>query len=322
MPTLYPRILLTVGERQKPDRLDAYIAGNHKNYTRSRIKALCQENLLLVNGLPAKASYQVKPHDSIAILSPYATQEDPLAPENIPVKVLYEDEHIIVVDKVAGMAVHPGLGDYKNTLVNALNFYINKDSNTSEQIKVAHRLDKHTSGALVFARSQNALEGLINQFTEHSIERTYYAVVAGVPEVRSGNLRNFMGRHPANEKLICISGDQSFGKEAITHYKVIETFGNQASMVECQLETGRTHQIRIHMQHLGHSLIHDKRYPDQKNLVSPEVLKECFEIMPYQALHAHILGFKHPVSNALLRFESAFPEPFQKLTRFLTFLER
>lgn len=322
MPTLYPRILLTVGERQKPDRLDAYIAGNHKNYTRSRIKALCQENLLLVNGQPAKASYQVKPHDSIAILSPYATQEDPLAPENIPVKVLYEDEHIIVVDKVAGMAVHPGLGDYKNTLVNALNFYINKDSNTSEQIKVAHRLDKHTSGALVFARSQNALEGLINQFTEHSIERTYYAIVAGVPEVRSGTLRNLMGRHPANEKLICISGDQSFGKEAITHYKMIETFGNQASMVECRLETGRTHQIRIHMQHLGHSLIHDKRYPDQKNLVSPEVLKGCFEIMPYQALHAHILGFKHPVSNALLRFESAFPEPFQKLTRFLTFLQR
>ncbi len=319
-PAIYPLIILTVGERQKAERVDSYIAGNHKNYSRSKIKALSTDNRLLVNGNPVKVSYQIKPNDVISILTPYSTQGDKLGPQNIPVEVLFEDEHIMVINKKAGIAVHPGLGDYNNTLLNALNYHINigMDELYHQQIKVVHRLDKSTSGAIVFAKTQLALEQLTEQFTRHTIERTYFAIVCGVPKQTKGTINSFMGRHPLNEKMIMVAPDKSFGKQAITHYEVMEQYGKNASLIKCQLETGRTHQIRIHMQSIGHALINDTRYPDQTSLLTKEITGSCFEILPHQALHAQTVGFEHPVNKQHLHYECPFPDSFLNLIRFLT----
>lgn len=320
-PALYPHIILTVGDRQKAERIDSYIAGNHKNYSRSKIKTLSSAKRLLVNGIPVKVSYQVKPNDVIAILSPYSSQGGTLNPQNIPVDILFEDDHIVVLNKNTGIAVHPGLGDYNNTLLNALNYHINNNGQeefSNHQIKVVHRLDKHTSGAIVFAKTQPALEHLTEQFTQHTIERTYFALVCGVPKELQGVIDTHMGRHPLNERLIMVAPDQSFGKRAITHFTVTEQYGAMASLVKCRLETGRTHQIRIHMQHIGHALINDQRYPDQHNLLSKELTDACFKISLHQSLHAQTLGFDHPASGERLHFETPFPETFVKLKRFLT----
>lgn len=318
-PALYPLLLFKVGEKQKAARIDAFIAGQHKNYSRSKLKALCDAGRLLVNNQVVKASYIVKPNDSIALLTPYATQGDKLAPQNIPIEILFEDEHLIVVNKAAGMAVHPGLGDYNNTLVNALNFHLNKNFTGSgnRQILVAHRLDKHTSGAIVFAKTQKALEHLSQQFVNHSIERIYYALVCGIPSLKEGRIETFMGRNPNNEKDIGVSEDKIFGKNAITNYKVKEEFAGKAALVQCMLETGRTHQIRIHMHYLGHALINDQRYPNQAGRISEQLKEACFKIQPYQALHAQCLGFKHPETGAQLFFDCHFPAPYIKLLEYL-----
>jgi 23S rRNA pseudouridine1911/1915/1917 synthase len=318
-PALFPLILLVVGDKQKANRIDAYIAGNHKNYTRSKLKALSEAGRLLVNGSPVKASYMVKPNDAISILTPYATQADKLAPQKIPIEILFEDNHLIVINKKAGIAVHPGLGDYNNTLMNALNYHINTDNENGikQQILVVHRLDKHTSGAIVFAKTQEALEHLSMQFVNHSITRTYFALVCGILKNKTGSIETFIGRHPENEKQIMVSKDQVFGKRALTHYTVVEEFKDVASLVKCQLETGRTHQIRIHMQHLGHALINDPRYPDGLNLLSKKLAKSCLEVMPHQALHAQCLGFEHPITKEKLFFECIFPDNYLNLMEML-----
>jgi 23S rRNA pseudouridine1911/1915/1917 synthase len=322
-PPLYPLVLFVVGEKQKANRVDAFLAGQNKNYTRSKLKALCDAGRMLVNDIPVKASYVVKPNDIISILTPYSTQGDKLAPQNIPIEVLFEDEHLIVINKKAGIAVHPGLGDYNNTLLNALNYHINKGKEPTAPaatILVVHRLDKHTSGAIVFAKTQRALEKLSQQFIEHSIERTYFALVCGVPKNLEGILNSFMGRHPENEKQIMVSKDGLFGKQAITHYSVIKQYNSQASLVRCRLETGRTHQIRIHMQDMGHALINDTRYPDLVQALDEKVAATCFQILPHQALHAQSLGFNHPETGMALFFECHFPENYLKVLDLLSLL--
>jgi 23S rRNA pseudouridine1911/1915/1917 synthase len=319
LPALYPLLLFVVGEKQKACRIDAFLAGQHKNYSRSKLKSLCDAGRLLVNNHAVKASYIVKPNDSIALLTPYANQGDKLAPKNIPIEILFEDEHLIVVNKSAGIAVHPGLGDYNNTLVNALNFHLNTNSNGAEnkQILVVHRLDKHTSGAIVFAKTQKALEHLSQQFANHSTERIYFALVCGIPVQKKGRIETYMGRHPNNEKDIRVSEDKKFGKNAITNFEVVQEFRQQAALVKCTLETGRTHQIRIHMQYLGHALINDNRYPDLVGNLSDGLKEACFQIQPFQALHAQCLGFQHPETQEALFFECHFPTPYLKLLAFL-----
>ena len=310
---LFKHPLLKAQPQQSPERIDNFISNNIRNYSRSSVKKLCLESRILVNDLPVKASYMVKPDDELSILLPYSTFGEKPRAVDLQLKVLFEDENIIVIDKPPGMAVHPGLGDYNNSALNGLLHHLKNDEDSN--VFIVHRIDKHTSGVVVMAKNQAALEFLQKQFLSHSMERIYHCLVWGIVKQDSGKIESYIGRNPLNERSIEVSADRSFGKKAITNFRVLERLRG-ITLVECRLETGRTHQIRIHMQSIGHALVGDQRYPAAA-LPGSATDEEITELMPHQALHAGVLGFISPTDGSHKRFEVPYPERFQQLLEYL-----
>ena len=317
---LYEHHRLVVEPGQKLMRLDKYLVCRLASTSRNRIQSAAEAGNILVNSKPAKNSYKVKPGDVISIVLSFPKSEKELIPQDIPINIIYEDDHIVVVNKNPGMVVHPSFGHYEGTLVNALAFRFQNMPRFEGDVPrpgLVHRIDKDTSGILVVAKTELALNKLAKQFYDHSCKRSYVALVWGNLPNDSGTITGHVGRNLQNRKIMDVFPDGSRGKEAITHYKVLERLG-YVNLVECRLETGRTHQIRVHFKHIGHPLFNDWEYGGDRILKGTNTTKykqfvqNCFEICPRQALHAKSLGFIHPATGKEIFFDSDIPEDMAK----------
>lgn len=301
-------------------RIDKFLMDRIPNTTRNKLQSALSEGHILVNKKPVKANYRVKPLDDITVELPYPPQEIELIPEDIPLNILYEDDDVIVLNKDAGLVVHPGYGNHTGTLVNGLIYHFKNLPETSMANRpgLVHRLDKNTTGVMVIAKTEHALSHLGKQFFDRTIERRYQALVWGDFEEEDGTVVGNVGRSLQNRKVMSVFPEEEFGKHAITHYKVLKRFG-YVTLIECKLETGRTHQIRVHMQHIKHPLFNDEDYGGDRILKGTSFTKykqfinNCFEILPRQALHAKSLGFEHPATGEWLHFETELPEDMTKL---------
>jgi 23S rRNA pseudouridine1911/1915/1917 synthase len=312
---LYEHYAFQVEKGQQPLRIDKYLMNFVENATRNKIQAAAKDGSIFVNGSSVKSNYKVKPNDTIIVKFEHPPHEHLLVAEDIPIDVVYEDDDLLVVNKPAGMVVHPGHGNYSGTLINALIFHFeNLPNNSSNRPGLVHRIDKDTSGLLVVAKTEQAMAHLSNQFAKKTSEREYVALVWGQIEEEEGTIEGNIGRHPKNrlQNTVYEGDDAENGKPAITHYKVLERLG-YVTLVSCKLETGRTHQIRVHMKHIGHTLFNDERYGGEKILKGTTFSKykqfvdNCFKILPRQALHAKTLGFEHPTTGEFMRFQSEIP---------------
>jgi 23S rRNA pseudouridine1911/1915/1917 synthase len=282
--------------------------------TRNKIQKAAKEGNIWVNGTIVKQNYKVKAGDEVKVLFAHPPHEFLLVPEDIPLDIVYEDEVLLVVNKPAGMVVHPGHGNYSGTLINALLHHIdNLPVNSNERPGLVHRIDKDTSGLLLVAKTETAMTHLAKQFFDKTSEREYVALVWGNMEDDQGTIEGHIGRHPKNRLQMHVFPDGEAGKDAVTHYSVLERLG-YLTLVACKLETGRTHQIRAHMKFIGHTLFNDERYGGDKILKGTtftkykQFVENAFKILPRQALHAKTLGFVHPVSGEMMRFNSEIPE--------------
>ncbi|MDR3093593.1 MAG: RluA family pseudouridine synthase [Bacteroidales bacterium] len=313
---LYESYHWTVDRGQALTRIDKFLTARVENATRTKVQAAADAGCILVNGTAVKSSYKVKPLDEISVVMAHPPRDTTVIPQDIPLDIVYEDEHLIVVNKEAGMVVHPAHGNYTDTLVNALTYHLrNLPLFQSGEMRpgLVHRIDKDTSGILVVAKTEKALNHLASQFFEHSIDRRYLALVWGDFAEDSGTIDGNIGRNPRDRMQMWVFPDGSDGKPAITHYQVVERFG-YVTMVECRLETGRTHQIRAHFRHIGHPLFNDCRYGGDQILRGTTFTKykqfvnNCFAILPRQALHARSLAFDHPANGKRMLFETQLPE--------------
>lgn len=302
-------------------RIDKYLYDRIEGTSRTRIQNAAEAGCILVNNKPVKSSYKVKPGDVIQVVLPEPPREIELIPENIPVDIVYEDDDLVVVNKEPGMVVHPGYGNYTGTLVNALMWHF-RDlplfSSGEMRPGLVHRIDKNTSGILVVAKNEFSLYRLSKQFYDRTTDRKYAAVVWGVPDPREGTITGNVGRNIRDRKIMQVFPEGNDGKPAITHYRVTEDFG-YVSVMECKLETGRTHQIRVHMSHIKHPLFNDAEYGGDRILKGTtfskyqQFIRNCFRILPRQALHAKSLSFDHPVTGKRLSFDSELPADMQQL---------
>lgn len=313
---MYEHFALTVDKGQNLLRIDKFLTNRMEGISRHRIQTAVDAGSVLVNGVPVKASYKVKPLDQISIVMPYPQREIEIIPENIPLDIVYEDDDIIIVNKKAGMVVHPGHGNYSGTLVNALTYHL-KDlplfQKGDMRAGLVHRIDKNTSGLLVVAKNERAHVKLAKQFFDHSIRREYQALVWGNMEQDEGTITGNIGRSLKDRLKMAVFPDGDNGKRAVTHYKVLKRLG-YVNLVQCNLETGRTHQIRVHMEWIGHPLFNDERYGGDKILKGTtfskykQFVENNFAILPRHALHARSLGFVHPSTGKEIYFESELPE--------------
>ncbi len=318
---LYEHHRIEVEKGQSLLRIDKFLMNRIEHTSRNKIQNACEAECILVNGKPVKASYNVKPLDVIIVVLPHPVREIELIPENIPINIVYEDDDLLIVNKAPGMVVHPAYGNYQGTLVNAL-FYHFKSlplyNKGLERPGLVHRIDKNTSGLLVVAKTEIAMDKLAKEFFNRTIERKYIALVWGDFPEDEGTITGNIGRNPKDRKVMHVFPEGDAGKHAVTHYKVLERFG-YVTVVECKLETGRTHQIRIHMKYAGHPLFNDGEYGGDKILKGTtftkykQFIENCFEICPHQALHAKSIGFIHPTSKKKMFFESELPEDMQGL---------
>lgn len=318
---LYEHHYIKADKGQKPLRVDKFLMNFIENATRNKIQKSAKSGNIFVNGEIVKQNYKVKPGDEVRVMFEHPPYEYLLVPENIPLDIVYEDDTLLVVNKPAGMVVHPGHGNYSGTLINALVYHFeNLPNNSSERPGLVHRIDKDTSGLLVIAKTEHAMSHLASQFFHKTSKREYVALVWGDFDEEEGTIEGNIGRHPKNrlqQAVFLDDEDEERSKPAITHYKVLERFG-YVSLVSCKLETGRTHQIRIHMKHIGHTLFNDERYGGDKILKGTsfskyrQFVENCFKILPRQALHAKTLGFKHPETGEWMDFESPLPEDMQE----------
>jgi 23S rRNA pseudouridine1911/1915/1917 synthase len=302
-------------------RLDKFLSDRLEKTSRTRIQSACDSGFVRANGLPVKSSYKVKPKDIITIEMPYPVREIELIPENIPIEVLYEDEDVLVLNKAAGMVVHPGHGNYSGTLVNAVMYHLKqqpiKAAKEEARPGLVHRLDKLTTGVMVMAKNDYALAHLSKQFFDRTTNRRYVALVWGDVE-KDGTIIGNTGRSMQDRKIFTVYPDGSAGKHAVTHYKVLERLG-YVSLVECKLETGRTHQIRVHMKYIGHTLFGDPEYGGDKVLKGTtfnkykQFVENCFKMLPRQGLHARLLEFDHPVSGKRMSFEVPLPQDMKQV---------
>ncbi|MEN7548347.1 RluA family pseudouridine synthase [Rapidithrix thailandica] len=302
-------------------RIDEYLYDRFPKYTLEAIQECIKSSKILINGEHVPLNHELTSGDRITALLDKDPYTFDIVPQNIPLEKVYEDNTLLVVNKPAGMVVHPGHNNETGTLVNSLTFHYDdlpSNHNGSDKPGIVHRIDKDTSGLLVIAKTDRAMESLASQFFDHSIERTYYALVWGNLEKDSGTIEWNVGRSHDNKRLRVVYEDGMDGKPAITHYKVIRRYG-YLTLVRCNLETGRTHQIRVHMKHLGHTLFGDVVYGGNHILVQNgnqayyDLIHKCLKIMPRQALHAKSLGFEHPANKKFLYFEQALPDDFQKV---------
>jgi 23S rRNA pseudouridine1911/1915/1917 synthase len=311
---LYEHYRFTASEGQEPLRVDKFLMNFIENATRSKIQQAAKAGNVLVNDIAIKSNHKVKPNDVVRVVLAYPPPEKLLVAEDIPLDIVYEDEEVIVVNKPAGMVVHPGHGNYSGTLVNGLIHHIeNLPTNSSERPGLVHRIDKDTSGLLVVAKTEFAMANLSKQFFDRTTERLYYALVWGHVEDDEGTIEGNIGRSFKNRLQMDVFPDGDFGKHAVTHYKVLERL-TYVTLVQCKLETGRTHQIRAHFKHIGHTLFNDERYGGNDILKGTTFTKykqfvnNCFKVLPRQALHAKTLGFTHPTTGEFMKFNSDIPE--------------
>jgi 23S rRNA pseudouridine1911/1915/1917 synthase len=295
-------------------RIDKYLMNLIPNATRNKIQTAATNGDIYVNDIPVKSNYKVKPLDVIRILLAHPPFENRVDPEDIPLDIVYEDDALLLINKPPGLVVHPGHGNYTGTLVNALAFHFeNLPMNSSERPGLVHRIDKDTSGLLVIAKTEAAMTHLAKQFEAKTSEREYIALVWGNVKEDEGTIEGNIARHVKDRMQMAVFADPEIGKPAITHYRVLERFG-YVTLVSCVLETGRTHQIRVHMKHIGHTLFNDARYGGDLILKGTTFTKykqfidNCFKILPRQALHAKTLGFMHPTTGEMMRFDTELPQ--------------
>lgn len=313
--SLYEHFNIIVDDNQSPLRIDKYLLIFRQNSSRTKISQACRAGNVLVNDKVVKQNYKVKPKDVISVLLAHPPRDTTIIPQDIPLNIVYEDDDLIVVDKEAGMVVHPGHGNWDGTLINALAYHFEKQGLKSDldRVGLVHRIDKDTSGLLVVAKNEYALSFLAKQFFNRTTKRLYWAFVWGNLKEDEGTINGHIGRHPKNRMQMTVYEDGSQGKHAVTHYKVLERL-RYLTWVQCKLETGRTHQIRAHFKHIGHILFNDERYEGNIALRGQNLpkykhfIKNIFNVLPRQALHAHTLGFVHPTTKKELYFESPMPE--------------
>ncbi|WP_010255239.1 RluA family pseudouridine synthase [Myroides injenensis] len=311
---LFEHYRFEAGKGQAPLRVDKFLMNLVENATRNKIQQAAANGNIYVNDLPVKSNYKVKANDVVRVLMKQPPFENIIIPENIPLNIVYEDDTLLVVNKEPGLVVHPGHGNYTGTLVNALAYHFeNLPLNSSERPGLVHRIDKDTSGLLVIAKTEWAMSDLQRQFAEKTTEREYVAIVWGNVEEDEGTVESYIGRHVKDRMQMASFTDPEKGKWAVTHYKVLERLG-YVTLVSCRLETGRTHQIRVHMKSIGHTLFNDERYGGHLILKGTTFTKykqfvdNCFQLLPRQALHAKTLGFQHPVTKEFMRFDSEIPD--------------
>lgn len=319
---LYEHHRFIVDKGQGPLRIDKFLMSRIENVSRSKIQQAADAGNIMVNDQAIKSSYKVKPGDVITVMMSQPVRVFKLIAEDIPLDILYEDKDLIAINKPPGMVVHPAYGNYNGTLVNALLYHFQQaeENNTEEASTpfLVHRIDKDTSGVLLVAKNEEAQMKMGQQFYYHTIERKYHALVWGDVKEDQGTVVGNIGRSLKNRKVFTVFPNGEYGKDAITHYKVIERFG-YVTLIECQLETGRTHQIRVHLKHIGHTLFNDENYGGNEILKGTTFTKykqfvnNCFKICPRQALHAKSLGFDHPITGKKMFFEKELPEDFSGL---------
>ena len=331
---LFEQFEIEVDPKQRLTRIDKFLMGRLERISRNQLQNAIKSGAVLVNAAEVKPNYKIRPGDVISVVLPRPPGEaGTVIPQDIPLDIRYEDEDLLIVHKPAGMVVHPGIGHRRGTLVNALAYHFGEqdlpvlEGNYQDRLGLVHRIDKNTSGLLVVAKNDYAMSHLARQFFRHTIDRTYYALVWGEPEADEGTIRVNVGRHPRFRKQFAVFPEGEGGKWAVTHYKVLERL-YYVSLIQCNLETGRTHQIRVHMKYLGHPLFSDEKYGGDricKGTVFSKYkmfVENTFSILPRHALHARSLGFVHPRSGREMYFESDLPADFQAaLDRWRRYLE-
>ena len=318
---LYERFNLVVDKGQEPLRIDKFLMTRIERATRNKLQQAINAGMVQVNGKEVRPNYKVKAKDEIILYSDMSPEETEIIPQNIPLNIVYEDDDLIVINKPAGMVVHPGSGNYAGTLLNGIAYYLQSEGITEQVLPrfgLVHRIDKNTSGLLLIAKTDKAMSHLAKQFFEHSIRRQYIAIVWGDMKEDNGTIIAHIGRHLRSRKMFDAYPEGDHGKEAITHYKVLERFG-YVTVVECVLETGRTHQIRVHMKYIGHPLFNDDTYGGDKIVKGTvfarykQFVENCFAICPRHALHARTLGFVHPTTHKKIFFEAEIPGDMKEL---------
>jgi 23S rRNA pseudouridine1911/1915/1917 synthase len=332
---LFEHYRIVVDKGQDFLRIDKFLMNRIENATRNRLQNAAEAGSIHVNGKPVKSSYKVKPSDLIQVVLPHPPREIELIPQDIPIQIVYEDDDLVIVNKEPGIVVHPGYGNYSGTLVNALVFHfqnlpqkhsgIGDGRDEAMRPGLVHRIDKNTSGIIVIAKNDVALTRLSKKFFDRDIDRKYVALVWGDFEEESGTVTGNLGRSLQDRKIMTVFPDGDQGKHAVTHWKVLERFG-YVTLIECKLETGRTHQIRAHMKYIGHPIFNDSTYGGDRILKGTTFQKykmfieNCFSLLPRQALHAKSLGFKHPTTKEYVFFDSEMPPDMEAvLTKWRTY---
>ncbi|MGE5519799.1 MAG: RluA family pseudouridine synthase [Candidatus Dadabacteria bacterium] len=314
---LYERFAFTIDKGQEPLRIDKFLMNRIEGATRNKLQQAINTGLVLVNGKEVKQNYKIKPYDSIIVYSDLSPESTDIVPQKMDLDIVYEDDDILIINKPAGMVVHPGSGNYHSTLLNGIAWYLQHENpalteDVLPRFGLVHRIDKNTSGLLVLAKKDHAMRQLARQFFDHTVRRKYIALVWGDPVNEEGTIVAHVGRNLRYRKLFEAYPEGDHGKDAITHYKVLERF-NYVTLVECVLETGRTHQIRVHMKYIGHPLFNDDFYGGDKIVKGTifskykQFVDNCFAVCPRQALHAKTLGFEHPVTGKDMFFEAEIP---------------
>jgi 23S rRNA pseudouridine1911/1915/1917 synthase len=317
---LFEHHRIVADARQSLIRIDKFLMDRLPNVTRTKIQGGIHEGFVKVNEKTIKPNYRVRPNDLITVAFPEPPRVTDILPENIPLSIVYEDAHLLVINKAAGMVVHPAFQNWSGTVVNALAYHFQnlpEMPGNDGRPGLVHRIDKDTSGLLVIAKDEITLTGLAKQFFDHTIERTYCALVWGIPEPEKGTIDVYVGRSLKDRRVTVAFPESDYGRHAITHYKVLQDL-RYVSLVECKLETGRTHQIRAHMKYLGHPLFNDAMYGGDQIVKGTTFSKykqfvdNCFKILPRQALHAKTLGFVHPVTKQFVQFDSEIPDDMKE----------
>ena len=313
-PDLFEHHKITVDKGQEVVRIDKYLINRLPNYSRSKIQEYAKSGYVQVNDIVVKSNYKIKPDDVLQLKFPYPVRETELIPEDIPLDIVYEDEDVIVLNKQSEMVVHPGYGNFTGTLVNGLIYHFENlpQTDVSNRPGLVHRLDKNTTGIMVVAKNEHALSHLGKQFYDRTTQRRYHALVWGDVKEDEGTVTGNVGRSLKNRKVMEVFPEEDYGKHAVTHYKVLKRYG-YVTLIECKLETGRTHQIRIHLKHIGHTLFNDADYGGDRILKGTSFSKykqfvnNCFKLLPRQALHAKSLGFEHPKTGKCMHIDYELP---------------
>jgi 23S rRNA pseudouridine1911/1915/1917 synthase len=321
---LYERLHLIVDKGQEPLRIDKFLVQRIENASRSKIQKGLEAGMVLVNNRQVQPNYKIRPLDEIVMYSEKEPPGDEIIPEKMPLNIQYEDSDVLIINKPPGLVVHPASGNHTGTLINGVAWYLRQENQaiTEENLPrfgLVHRIDKNTSGLMVLAKTERAVRSLAKQFFDHTVTRQYTALVWGDLTEEKGTIIAHVGRHRRFRKLFDAYPEGEYGKEAVTHYKVLERFG-YTTLVQCVLETGRTHQIRVHMQHIGHPLFNDETYGGDKIVKGTvfskykQFVDNCFALCPRQALHAKTIGFTHPGTGAQVLWDSELPGDMQGLT--------